>query len=180
LQTVKVKAPDHIASLSRQELRAIFPSDDNEKKLSTNLVVVSFVLCLCSPAQAQTLIYSVSYAETRTSFHARYPNGAFRASINEKLAMLRSFRKTEIYSVSMIDGTRSLLFSDEGMNLDIKPTGPIYGTDKALVTGVRREWRTAPTPGAFADPPALYEISLDGSSNFANFLRPSQTSHLPC
>jgi len=150
------------------------------KKLSTNLVVVSFVLCLCAPARAQTLIYSVSYAETRTSFHARYPNGAFRASINEKLAMLRSFRKTEIYSVSMIEGTRSLLFSDEGMNLDIKPTGPVYGTDKALVTGVRREWRTAPTPGAFADPPALYEINLDGSKQFRKLLevQPNQSPAL--
>jgi hypothetical protein len=151
------------------------------KKLSTNLAVVLFVLYLRSPARAQTLIYSVSYAETRTSFHARYPNGAFRASTNEKLAMLRSFRKTEIYSVSMIDGTRSLLFSDEGMNLDIKPTGPIYGTDKALVTGVRR------ANGELRQPRALLptlERSTKSTSmvqgNFANFLRPSQTSHLPC
>ena len=180
LQTVKFKAPDHIASLSSQELQAIFRQMTIAKKLRTNLVVVSFVLCLCAPARAQTLIYSVSYAETRTSFHARYPNGAFRASINEKLAMLRSFRKTEIYSVSMIDGTRSLLFSDEGMNLDIKPTGPVYGTDKALVTGVRREWRTAPTPGAFADPPALYEINLDGSKQFRKLLgvQPNQSPAL--
>ena len=150
------------------------------KKLSSNLLVVSFVLCLCSTARAQTLIYSVSYAETRTSFHARYPSGAFRASINEKLAMLRSFRKTEIYGVSMIDGTRSLLFSDEGMNLDIRPTGPVYGTDKAFVTGVEREWRTAPSPGAFANPPALYEISLDGSKQFRKLFetKPNQSPTL--
>lgn len=134
-------------------------------KLRTSLLIGSALL-LCSQAQAQTLIYSLSYSETRTSLNTRSPNGAIGASINDRLTRLRNYRKTEIYSVSMIDGKRSLLFSDEGMNLEIRPTGPISGADKAYVTGVVREWRATPNPGAYAEPPAVYEISLDGSKRF--------------
>jgi hypothetical protein len=46
------------------------------------------------------------------------------------------------------------------------------------VTGVEREWRTAPTPGAFADPPALYEINLDGSKQFRKLFE-AQPNQLP-
>jgi hypothetical protein len=42
--------------------------------------------------------------------------------------------------------------------------------------GVEREWRTAPTPGAYSDPAALYEISLDGSKRWRRLeqIQPSQ------
>jgi hypothetical protein len=48
------------------------------------------------------------------------------------------------------------------------------------VTGVEREWRTAPTPGAFADAPALYEINLDGSKQFRKLFeaQPNQSPAL--
>ena len=100
-------------------------------KLSVNLLIASSLL-LCAQARAQTLIYALSYAETPASLHARFPRGVMGASINDKLAMVRGFRKTEIYSVSMIDGKRSLLFSDEGMNLEIRPTGATLGARQSL------------------------------------------------
>jgi hypothetical protein len=141
------------------------------------ILVVSFLFFL-SPARAQSLVYAVSYSETRASFHARFPTGALGASNKEKLAMLRSYRKTEIYSVSMIDGKRTLVFSDEGMNFEITPANPATAAGKAYVIGVEREWRTMPNPGAYADPPAIYEISLNGSNKFRRLfaIRPNQTS----
>jgi hypothetical protein len=149
-------------------------------KSRTNLLIASSLMLFYAQPRAQTLIYSLSYSETPTSFRARFPNGAIGAPINEKLAMLRNYRKTEIYSVSMIDGKRSLLFSDEGMNFEIRPTDPAVGAGKAYVPGVEREWRTTPNPGVYSDPPAIYEISLDGSKRFRRLFetRPNQNAIL--
>src|SRR5579872_3187307 len=137
----------------------------NVMKLRVNLLIASSLL-LCAQGRAQTLIYALSYAETPASLHARFPRGVMGASINDKLAMVRGFRKTEIYSVSMNDGKRSLLFSDEGMNLEIRPTGATLGANKTYATGIMREWRNTPTPGVYSEPPAIYEVSLDGSNGF--------------
>jgi hypothetical protein len=134
------------------------------------MLIACTFLFLCATAQGQSLIYSLSYSETRASFHARYPNGALGASVNEKLAMLRQNRKTEIYSVSMPDRKRSLLFSDEGMNLEISPVSSVASIGKLYVTGVFREWRTGQSPGAYEDARALYEIGLDGSKQFRRLL----------
>ncbi|SRR6266568_2729997 len=133
------------------------------------IVLGGLCLLLCAHASAETLIYSLSYAETPTSLRARFPNGAIGASINKRLAMLRKYRKTEIHSVSL-DGKSSLLFSDEGMNFEISPQGTMLGAGKALMTGVEREWRTSPTTGAYASSPALYEISLDGSKQIRRLI----------
>ncbi len=133
--------------------------------LRTSLVIACTVLYLCLAAQAQNVIYALSYVETAASFHARYPTGALGATTNDKLAMLRQFRKTEIYSVSVLAGKPVLLFSDAGLNIEIRPAGWAQA-DKAYMNTIRREWRTAPIPGAYADPEAVYEISLDGSRRF--------------
>ena len=74
-------------------------------------------LLLGIPAQAQKLVYALSYTYTQAGFHARYPTGALGATQHEKLAMLRGLATSEIYSVSPSDGQRSLLFSDEDMDL---------------------------------------------------------------
>jgi hypothetical protein len=134
-------------------------------KWSVNLLIAVSLL-LCAQARAQTLIYALSYADTPASLKTRFPRGAIGATINDNLAMLRGFRKTEIYSVSMIDGKRSLLFSDDGMNLEIRPTGATLGAGKSYATGIVREWRTTSTPGAYSEPAAIYEVSLDGSNRF--------------
>lgn len=149
----------------------------NVEKLSVNLLIVSSLL-LCAQARGQTLIYALSYAETPASLHARFPRGVIGASINDKLAMLRGFRKTEIYSVSIIDGKRSPLFSDEGMNLEITPTGATLGANKAYATGIMREWRTTLSPGASSEPPAIYEVNLDGSNRFRRLVE-IQTNQSP-
>jgi len=130
----------------------------------------------CASVQGQTLIYALSYADTPASLHARFPTGALGASTADKLAMLRRFRKTEIYSYSPANGERKLLYSDEGLNLEIEPTGPIVGSDAAYVVGLIREWRTTPTPGAYADPAALYEIHFDGTQHWRRLaeMQPNQ------
>ncbi len=149
----------------------------NVMRLSVNLLIASSLL-LCSQARAQTVVYALSYAETPASLHARFPRGVMGASINDKLAMLRGFRKTEIYSVSILDGKRSLLFSDEGMNLEIRPTGATLGANKAYAIGVMRQWRTTPTPEVHSEPPALYEVSLDGLNRFRRLVE-IQTAQSP-
>jgi hypothetical protein len=141
----------------------------NVMKLSVNLLI-ALPLLLCTQARAQTVIYALSYAETPASLHARFPRGVMGASINDKLAMLRGFRKTEIYSVSMIDGKRSLLFSDEGMNLEIRPAGGTLGANKAYTNGIAREWRTTPTPEVYSEPNTIYELNLDGSNRFRSLV----------
>jgi hypothetical protein len=135
----------------------------------------------CAEAQAQTLIYALSYANTPADLHSRFPTGALGASTADKLAMLRRFRKTEIYSYSTANGERKLLFSDEGSNFEIEPTGPVLGQDTAYVVGVMREWRTGPTPGAYSDPSALYEIHLDRSKRWRKLeqTQPNQTPAVP-
>jgi hypothetical protein len=127
-------------------------------------------LLLCSPAGAQTLVYALSYGETRGSLHARFPKGVLGAPIDERLAMLRSFRKTEIHSVSMVDQKRTLLFSDEGTNFEIRPLNQAFAAGRAYVTGVERHWRSTPNPGAYSEPSAIYELSLDGSNRFRRLL----------
>ena len=130
----------------------------------------------CASTQGQALIYALSYADTPASLHARFPTGALGASTADRLAMLRRFRKTEIYSYSPANGARKMLFSDEALNLEIQPTGPVFGSSAAYVVGVVREWRTAPTPGAYSDPAALYEIALDGSKRWRRLeeIQPNQ------
>jgi hypothetical protein len=149
----------------------------NVVKLSVNLLI-AWSLLLCAQARGQTLIYALSYAETPASLHARFPRGFLGEPVNSSLAMLRSFRKTEIYSVSMIDGKRSLLFSDEGMNLEIRPTGATLGADKAYATGIMRGWRATPTSQVYSEPLAIYEVNLDGSNRFRRLVE-IQTNQLP-
>jgi hypothetical protein len=79
--------------------------------------------------------------------------------------MLRHTRKTEIHSVSVVDGKHSLVFSDEGMQLETQATGAVSGSGKAYMLGLWREWHTAPVPGIHEDH-AYYEIALDGSKHF--------------
>jgi hypothetical protein len=139
-------------------------------KSGATFVIVVIVMCLlsCAPARAQTLVYSLSYSETMASSRARFanmsPNPGLRSEA-ENIATLRNTRKNEIYSISVADGKRSLLFSDEGMHLEIRPFGSVSGAAKAYTTGVWRERRTTPIPGFYSDD-GIYELSLDGSNHF--------------
>lgn len=84
------------------------------------------VVCLLPPlcmAQTARLIYSLSNKETAQSqlAHPSKPYNVVTASIPEKLMKLRAYTKTEIFSVSIADIKRSLVFSDEGPYFEIIP-----------------------------------------------------------
>src|SRR5229473_5661849 len=141
--------------------------DNNLMKLSAHLLTVSCLL-FCTEASSQTVVYSLTYSETRTSFQAHFANVSpfpGRRSDDENLSMLRGTRKTEIYSLSLADGKRTLLFSDEGLHLQIMATGAVAGDGKPYIAAFWRERRTSPTPTVTSEE-ALYEISLDGSNHF--------------
>ncbi len=136
-------------------------------KLSASLLTVSCLL-FCTQARSQSLVYSLTYVETRASFQAHFANVSpfpGRRSDDENLSMLRGTRKTEIYSLSLADGKRALLFSDEGPHLQIMATGAVVSDGKAYFAGFWRERHTIPTPVVTSDE-AIYEISLDGSNHF--------------
>jgi len=121
-----------------------------------------------TPARGQTLIYSLTYAETRASSQARFasmPLMPGQRTQQQNLDLLRNTRKTEIYSLSLADGTSTLLFSDEGMNLEIKAPGTAAVGGKAYAAGTWREYRSTPTPGVYSDE-AIYELPLDRSNHY--------------
>jgi len=121
-----------------------------------------------TPASGQTLIYSLTYSETRASSQARFANVApfpGGRTQQQNLDLLRNTRKNEIYSLSLADGTRTLLFSDEGMNLEISAPKSLAGAEKAYAVGTWREYRQAPTPGVYSDE-GIYELALDRSNQY--------------
>jgi len=125
-------------------------------------------LSLSPPARSQTLVYSLTYAETRASFHAHFASASpfpGRRPDDENLSMLRGARKTEIYSLSLATGKSTLLFSDEGPHLEIKAAGALSSEHKAYYVGVWRERRTTPSVMVTSEE-AIYEISLDGTNKF--------------
>ena len=95
----------------------------------------ALVVCLlfCTQARAQTLVYSLSYTDTPAGRQARFANVSPAPGLRseeQNLAILRNTRKNEIYSVSVADGKRSLLFSDAGMDLEIAAAGFVSGSSK--------------------------------------------------
>jgi len=138
-------------------------------------------LLLCAQARAQTLVYSLSYSETQASSRARFANvSPFPGGRSEEqnIAMMRQTRKNEIHAVSAVDGKQSLLFSDEGMHLEIKAMAAISPTGKAYTAGVWRERRTTPTPGFYSDD-GVYELTLDGSHHFRKIAAAQGNQPLP-
>lgn len=136
------------------------------KQIASLLALAYFFYC--PQARSQTLVYSLTYTETRSSFHAHYANASpfpGRRSDDENLSMLRGARKTEIYSLSLATGKSTLLFSDEGPHLEIRNVGALANDHKAYFVGIWRERRINPSPIVTSEE-AIYEISLDGSNHF--------------
>ncbi len=141
-------------------------------------VVLAFVACLllCAQARAQTLVYALSYSETQASSRARFANVSPAPGLRseaENIAMLRNSRKNEIYAVSVADGKHSLLFSDEGTNLEIAGWGSVSGSAKAYTKGTWRYFATIPISPANSttyrgvkSEEGIYELTLDGSNHF--------------
>ena len=143
-----------------------------------SIAVSATLVCLlfCAQARAQTLVYSLSYTDTAAGRRAHFakvsPAPGLRTEA-ENLAMLRNTSKNEIYSVSVADGKRSLLFSDAGMDLEIAAAGFVSGSSKAYTKGVRRYYATINVSPANSTPyrgvnseEGVYELSLDGSNHF--------------
>ena len=130
------------------------------------LGVVCLFPQLCT-AQTAALIYSLSSKETPQSQLA-HPStyNVVTATIPDKLMKVRAYIKTEIFSVSMADTKRSLVFSDEGPYFEIIPGGMVVAGDEAYASGIEREWRTGPTPGVYDGRPSVYELTLDGSNRY--------------
>jgi hypothetical protein len=144
---------------------------------STRFVVAALLISAWI-AHAQSIIYAVSYRDTAASLRAR-GTSILGATNEQKVAMTRGLRKTEIYSGSLADGKKSLLFSDEGLGLELTPLvepGHPLAPGKAYMAGVEREWRAGPSPGVFSSPSAYYEISLDGSRRFRKLFGRQQNS----
>lgn len=135
-------------------------------RLRAILLMVSF-LVLCARARSQELVYSLSYVETLPSYHARFPNPLpFGRTPAENLAMLRQTRKTEVHSVSVVDGRGRLLFSDVGsVNLELAATGSVSPAGKAYIPGTWREEPATSGRGVIVDH-GIYAIDLDGSNRF--------------
>jgi hypothetical protein len=136
-------------------------------KRITSLIAPAF-LFLCPQARTQTVVYSLTYGETRASFHAHFANvSPFPGgrTDDENLSMLRGARKTEIYSLSLATGKSTLLFSDEGPHFEIRGMGALASSGKAYYLGVWRERRTTPSPMVTAEE-GIYEVSLDSSNHF--------------
>ncbi|HKF52661.1 MAG TPA: hypothetical protein VKB26_10130, partial [Candidatus Acidoferrales bacterium] len=128
--------------------------------------------------RAQSLVYVLTYGNTPASLRAQFPNGIFGTTPKQRVAMARQRLKTEIWSVSLQGGKRTLLFSDEGTNFELIPTvdmghSPFVGTNVAYVKGVERSWETAP-PMLYETPPGVYEVSLDGSNRFRRLFDATQ------
>ncbi|HET6932968.1 MAG TPA: hypothetical protein VFI45_21770 [Candidatus Acidoferrum sp.] len=134
---------------------------------------VAFVLFFsCSHARSQTLVYSLTYAETRGSFQAHFAGASVfpgRRSDDENLSMLRGTRKTEIYSLSFATGKSTLLFSDEGPHFEVRNPCALANGGRAYCRGVWRERKTTPSAMVTAEE-GVYEISLDGTNHFRKLL----------
>lgn len=123
-------------------------------------------LCLSSQAHAQSVVYSLSYTDNGPGLRARLANAPLPTRTpDQNLELLRNTLKTEIYAVSIADGKRTLLFSDEGPHLELQATGAVTRTGKAYFLAFLRNWHGQPSPGIQADR-AYFEIDLDGSNRF--------------
>jgi hypothetical protein len=134
-------------------------------------------------AQGTSVIYALSYQETAESIRARPEKyNIFTATRDQKLMMVRSRSKNVISAVSVTDGTRRALFTDEGPNFEITLPQQSHvialGGRKAYVLGVEREWRTGASPGVYSTPAAIYEIALDGSNKFRKVVEPQQDEYV--
>jgi len=134
-------------------------------------IISSF--CFYAQVHAQTLVYSLSYSETQASSRARFAPLPAQRSDAENLAILRNTRKNEIYSITVADGKRSLLFSDEGMDLETAARGSVSGSAKVYTKGVWRYYAIVPVSPANStsyrgvkSEDGIYELSLDGSNRF--------------
>jgi len=160
----------------------------NIEGMRIRILVCPFVAAVCiafcaQAARAQKLVYMVSYSygSAQARLHAQFPSGIFGTTPEQRVAMTRQTLKNEIWSISLRDGKRTLLFSDENMGFEISPAIGGYAVDSsrnvAYVRAVERTWEAPPTratPGVYETPKGVYEIALDGSNHFRRLFDATQ------
>jgi hypothetical protein len=127
------------------------------------VVAIVFLTLFAYQATGTGLVYSLSYQETRESRRA-HPSGYNIRSVPESLMMVRNYRKTDIFLVSMPDAKTSRVFSDEGPYFEIIPGGMVVAENKAYASGIERGGSA--DPGIHSGRPAVYELALDASNKY--------------
>src|SRR5437660_9342731 len=115
-------------------------------KRNLKFAVVAVLALATQVASAQSLIYSLTYPQTTATRRIGVGHGV---PPDQRVESVRSSWKTEIYSVSVRDGERKLLFSDQGPHFEIYPAEPLVAAarGKAYMKGVERRWEGMPHPG---------------------------------
>lgn len=149
-------------------------------KARGTFVVLAWFTLFTPFVHAQELVYTATYPKTVPA------RGIFTigpaTTPQERAMMARRARKNEIWAISLQDGKRTLLFSDEGTNFELIPTvdmghSPFASGKVAYVKGVERSWRNVPQqalPMLYETPPGIYEVSLDGSNQFRRLFDATQ------
>jgi hypothetical protein len=137
------------------------------------VVAMLFMALFAYQATGSSLVYSLSYQETRES-HRAHPSGYDIRSVPESLMMVRHYSKTDIFLVSMPDAKTSRVFSDEGPYFEIIPGGMVVAENKAYASGIERGASSA--PGIYSKRPAVYELALDASNKYRKLFEIRQES----
>lgn len=138
------------------------------------VVAIVFLALFSYQATGTSLVYSLSYQETRESSkaHPHPPSYYDPTSVPQNLTRLRNYTRTDIFLVSMPDAKTSRVFSDEGPYFEIIPPGMSPGAmvvaeNKAYASGIERG-------GSSAARPAVYELALDASNKYRKLFEVQQ------
>ena len=157
--------------------------------MRTRILACGLVAAVCltigaPAANTQSLVYMVTYGNTPAGFRAKYSRGIFPIhpkTPQEQIAMARRTIKNEIWAVSLKDGKRTRLFSDEGANFELTPAVDMghwpFANGSAYLRGVERTLKEVPQqsiPNVYETPLGVYEVSLDGSNRFRRLFDATQ------
>jgi hypothetical protein len=141
------------------------------------VVAIVFLALFAYQATGTSLVYSLSYQETRESRRA-HPSGYNIRSVPESLMMVRNYSKTDVFLVSMPDAKTSRVFSDEGPYFEIIPPG-MFGGPGAMVVAENKGYasgieRGGSVTGIYSGRPAVYELALDASNKYRKLFEVQQ------
>ena len=145
-------------------------------------VAIVFLALFSYQTTGSSLVYSLSYKQTRESQRALPPVYYDPTSVPQNLMRLRNYGKTDIYLVSMPDAKTSRVFSDEGPYFEIIPPGMFGGPgamvvaeNKAYASG--RERGGSSVPAIYTGRTAVYELALDASNKYRKLFEIQPEGH---
>ena len=146
------------------------------------VVAIVFLALFSYQTTGSSLVYSLSYKQTRESQRALPPVYYDPTSVPQNLMRLRNYGKTDIYLVSMPDAKTSRVFSDEGPYFEIIPPGMFGGPgamvvaeNKAYASG--RERGGSSVPAIYTGRTAVYELALDASNKYRKLFEIQPEGH---